>query len=299
MASMTSAWRGSVALAVGMGLVACGGGSANRQPAASATRSAADEEVTADLTEHHRYHHHGGVTLFIAMSLDTLGVSPEQRAAVEKIRTDLHARLEPARTAEQTLVATLADGLTAGTIDVAKVDTGVAQVIAAASSVHESSAAALNSLHSVLTPVQRAALVDKVEAHWAIWQKANADESGSAKLDGGHLAMLATDLGLSPEQVEKIRAGLGEGMKAVPRLDPQEIEAHLQAFGDAFRSESFDANALPAASRANAHMVGWGAAHLAHFVEVASPVLTPEQRVELAEHLREHAAHDPSAQANP
>jgi len=31
------------------------------------------------LMEHHRHHHHGGVTLFIAMSLDTLGVSPNSR----------------------------------------------------------------------------------------------------------------------------------------------------------------------------------------------------------------------------
>ena len=30
-------------------------------------------------------------------------------------------------------------------------------------------------------------------------------------------------------------------MKGVPRLDPQEIAAHLRAFGDAFRSETFDA----------------------------------------------------------
>ena len=299
MASMTSVWCGSLVLMAGVGLVACAGGSADRQPAASPTPSAAADDATADLTEHHRYHHHGGVTLFIAMSLDTLGVSPEQRAAVEKIRTDLHARLEPARIAEQSLVATLAEGLTSATIDVAKVDTGVAHVIAAASSAHEASAAALNDLHSILTPVQRGALVDKVDAHWAVWQKANADETGSAKLDGGHLAMLATDLGLSPDQVEKIRAGLGDGMKAVPRLDPQEIEAHLRAFGDAFRSDSFDANALPTASGADAHMIGWGAANLAHFVEVAGPVLTQEQRIELAERLREHAAHDPSAQANP
>jgi Spy/CpxP family protein refolding chaperone len=301
MASMTSVWCASLSLvlAAGVGLVACGGGSANRQPAAGATGSTADEEATADLTEHDRYHHHGGVTLFIGMSLDTLGVSPEQRAAVEKIRTELHARMEPARTAEQDLVTTLAEGLAAGAIDAAKVDTGVARVTGAAALVHEASSAALNELHSVLTPVQRAALVDKVEAHWAVWQNANAGETGPAKPEGGHLGMLAADLGLSPDQVEKIRASLGDRMKVVPRLDPQEIATHLRAFGDAFRSEGFDAKALTTASGANAHMVGWGAAHLAHFVEVASPILTPDQRVKLAQRLRDHAAHDPSAQANP
>ena len=99
--------------------------------------------------------------------------------------------------------------------------------------------------------------------------------------------------------MDKIRAGLGEGMKAVPRLDPQEIATHLRAFGDAFRSDKFDAKALTAASGANAHLVGWGAAHLAHFVETVSPVLTPDQRTKLAQRLREHAAHDPSAAGKP
>jgi Spy/CpxP family protein refolding chaperone len=46
-------------------------------------------------------------------------------------------------------------------------------------------------------------------------------------------------------------------------------------------------------------MVAWGAAHSAHFLETVSPVLTPEQRAKLAQMLREHATHNPSAQANP
>jgi Spy/CpxP family protein refolding chaperone len=279
--------------------VGCGGSAANTRSPATAATATTDDDAMAGLMEHHRYHHHGGVTLFIAMSLDTLGVSPEQRAAVEKIRTDLHARMEPARSAEQNLGVILADGLAAGNIDAAKVDASVAQVTAAAQAVHDASADALNELHNVLTPPQRAALVDKVESHWAVWQKANAEETGTASPDGGRLAMFAADLGLTPDQVDKIRAGLGEGMNGVPRLDPQEIATHLRAFGDAFRSEKFDARVLTTASGANAHLVGWGAAHMAHFVETVGPVLTADQRTKLAQTLREHAAHNPSAQANP
>jgi Spy/CpxP family protein refolding chaperone len=106
------------------------------------------------------------------------------------------------------------------------------------------------------------------------------------------------DLGLTTEQVDKIRANLAEGMKPVPRLDAQEIATHLRAFGDAFRGETFDARTLTTAGGAEAHMVGWGTAHMAHFVEAVSPVLTPEQRAEYAQSLREHANHNPSAQAN-
>ncbi len=281
-------------------LVACGGSAASAPPSApsttgASTNAAADDDAIAGLNEHHRYHHHGGVTLFIAMSLDTLGVAPEQRAAVEKIRSDLHARLEPARLAEQNLLITLADGLGAPSIDATKVDAAVQQVSAAAATVHDASVDALNELHTVLTPAERAALVDKVESHWAVWQKANADETAVAKADDGHLATLATDLDLTPDQTAKIRAGLVDGMKSVPRLDPQEISAHLRAFDDAFRSDKFDAKTLTTANGANAHIAGWGASHMAHFVEVIAPVLTPEQRSQLAQRLREHATHDPSA----
>jgi Spy/CpxP family protein refolding chaperone len=198
----------------------------------------------------------------------------------------------------QNLLNTLADGLTAGSFDVAKVDAAVAQVTAAAAGVHDTCVDALNRLHAVLTPPERAALVDKVESHWAVWQKANADATGPANRGGDHLAMLATDVALTTDQVDKIRAGLATRTTA-PRLDPREVATHIRAFGDAFRSETFDARALAATSAANAHLIAWGAAHTAYFVETATPVLTPDQRVQFAQRLREHASHDPSAQGNP
>jgi Spy/CpxP family protein refolding chaperone len=279
--------------------VGCGGSAANSPATTTAATTADDDEAAAGLMEHHRNHHHGGVTLFIAMSLDTLGVSPEQQAALDKVRSELHVAMEPARVADQNLTAALADGLTAGSFDAAKVDAGIAQVTAAVAKEHEAAAEALNELHSLLTPPQRGALVDKVESHWAVWQKANADETRPGEVTGSHLAMLATDLGLSKDQVERIRAALGEGMKSVPRLAPQEVEDYVRAFGDAFRSEKFDAKGFSTASGVNSHMVNWGAAHMARFVETVSPLLTPDQRAAFADRLREHATHNPSAQANP
>jgi Spy/CpxP family protein refolding chaperone len=243
--------------------------------------------------EHHRYHHRGDVTLLIAMSIDTVGVSPEQRAAVEKIRTDLHSWMDPARMAEQNLMVALAEGLSAGNIDVAMVDASVMQVTVAAATVHDASAYALNELHDALTPPQREALVDEVESHWAHWQKANAEETGPV------LTVRATDFRVTADQMDKIRAGLGEGMKATPRLDPQEIATQVRAFGDAFRREKFDAKELTTASGANGRMIDWGAADMAHFVETVNPVLTPEQRAKLARRLRDDATQNASAQAKP
>jgi Spy/CpxP family protein refolding chaperone len=271
--------------------VSCGGASANARPPATAASASDVDEIAAGLTEHHRHHHHGGVTLLVALSLDTLGISPEERPVVEKIRRDLHARMALARAAQQNLAAALADGVATAKLDATTVDVAIAEVSAAAATVHDVSTDALNELHAVLTPPERAALVDKVEAHWSVWQKANAEETDPSNPEGSRLAMLTTDLGLTQNQVDKIRAGLSAGMKAVPRLDPQEVATYIRAFGDAFRSEKFDAKALTGANGANAHLAGWGAAHLAHFVEAVSPVLTPEQRAEFARKLGEHTSH--------
>jgi Spy/CpxP family protein refolding chaperone len=270
-------------------ILGCGGSAASAPAASVAGASAEDEEdATAGLLEHHRHHHHGGVTLLIAMSLDTLGLSPEQRPAVEKIRSDLHTRMEPARIAEQNLLGTLAGGLATGVLDPAKVDAAVAQLTSAAASVDDASTDALNQLHSLLSPPQRAALVDKLEAHWSVWQRANTNEDDQ-------LTQLTMDLTLTPDQVDKIRVSQAEAMRAVPRFDPQEVAAHIRAFGDAFRAQTFDAKALTTGGAATAHMVGWGAAHLAHLIESVNPVLTPEQRGKLAQVLRAHADHNPSS----
>ncbi len=278
-------------LAAGQLLGCAASAASNAPPNLGSGVSAEEEAATVGLVEHHRHHHHGGVTLLIAMSLDTLGVSPEQKPAVERVRGNLLGRMDAARTAEQGLLGTLADGLAAGAIDPAKVDAAVAALAIAAATSHEASADALNELHAILTPSERAALVDKVEAHWSVWQKANAEE-------GDRLVQLTEDLDLAPDQVDKIRAiraGQGQGGRALPGLESQQISAHVRAFSDAFRSATFDAKALADGGAATAHMAGWGAAHMARFVESVMPVLTAEQRGKLAQLLRSHASHNPSA----
>jgi Spy/CpxP family protein refolding chaperone len=249
--------------------------------------------------EHHRHHHHGGIALFIAMSLDTLGVSPEQQAAIEKVHATLHEKLEPVRLAEQDLIVTLADGAAAGNVDTAKVDTELSRVTAAAVTVHDASAEALNALHSILTPFERAALIDKVESHWAVWRQANSEEPGPGASGEGYLDRFATDLGLTTDQLATIRTRLHDGSAALPPLDTQEIDTYLHAFGAAFESEQFDARVALPGRAASAHMAAWGASHMAHFVETVSPVLSPDQRVLFAQRLREHASHTESPVTTP
>jgi len=259
--------------------VSCAGHASNSAP--PATAATLDDDEVAGLLEHHRYHHHGGVTLFIAMSLETLGVSPEQSAVVEKIRDNLNADMEAARQAEQVLVATLADGLKSGRFDSGKVDAALVNVTAAAAQVDTGSTDALNQLHAALTPAQREALIDKVEAHWAVWKRANGGDPEPRDRRGVQLAILESDLALTPDQTTKIRAALADDMKGVPPLDQQRVSAHLRAFGDAFQADSFDAKTVKTGQAADEQLVRWGAVHLVHVIESMSAVLTADQRTEL------------------
>lgn len=95
---------------------------------------------------------------------------------------------------------------------------------------------------------------------------------------------------------------LAEGMKTDTPLHLEEIKAHLSAFGDAFRAERFDAKTVAAASGAtgaSARAAGWGAAHMARWVETVSPLLMANQRASFAKELREHATHGPRARVSP
>ena len=286
-----AAWLVGIAAAAG-----CGAHANNNPP--PSTPALTDDDDVAGLFEHHGYHHHGGVTLFIAMSLETLGVSPEQRAVVEKIRDGLYANMEGARKAEQVLVMSLVDGLRASKFDSGKVDGALVKVTAAAAQVDTASADALNELHAALTPPQRAALVDKLEAHWAVWRRVNAEEVGPGDHRGIQLSALETDLALTPDQVAKINTALGDDMRSVPPLEHERVSAHLRAFGAAFQAESFDAKAMTTGHAADEQLVRWGAVHFVHVVEAMGGVLTADQRSELAQMLNVHATHELAARSN-
>jgi Spy/CpxP family protein refolding chaperone len=303
-------------LVTGLGLAACDNGSSSggAAPAASATppaaRSAAampsasvsaaaadsaeagstveDESVNEELRAYHRHHHHGGVTTFISMAIDTLGLDPAKKALVEKIQSDLHAKMAPARDAEHDLLSTIADGVAAGKIDTAKVDAAIGKVATASAGIHAATTDALTQLHDALAPVERAALVDKVKAHWEVWQKVNADEKAGSKEKGTHLAKLTELLNLTAEQVESITKALSADVPVTPQSDPKAVDAYVQAFATAFAADKFDAKSLATTATAAAgHVARHGAGRLARFYEAVTPVLTPEQRAKLAAHLKE------------
>jgi Spy/CpxP family protein refolding chaperone len=265
-------------------------------PAGTALAVAEQDESMADLTDHDRHHHHGGFAMFVAMSVDSLGTTPEQQSAIAKIQSDMRAKVLPAHDAEKVLLSTLADGVAAGNVDQAKADAAIAQVSTASAGVHDAVADSLNQLHATLTPSQRVALVDKVESNFEVWHESNpADEPAAGDARGGHLAKLAKDLALSPDQIEKIRASFTASFGRVPaHFDAKQADSHMKAFAAAFAGDNFDAKTLTTGGPANANVATWGATRMARFYEAVAPVLTPDQRAKLADALRWHASYTPT-----
>lgn len=302
-------WSGGVALAfwlaIGAGAVGCesqqqpqtpGSGAAGEQgQLAGNTAQEEDTEDSQDLKAHHR-HHHGGFAHFVLLAIETIGITPEQQAQVDKIKADLKAKTQPTRDAQKVVLLALADGVAAGTIDTAKVDAAVGGVTTAAAQVHGATAAELNALHAVLRPEQRAALVDKVEAHFMVWKEANGGAAAAAKEheQGGHIAHLAKELSLTNDQVDKLKASFASSVAAHEqthgKFNEDELEAHMKAFGAAFAADTFDANTLTTGASTHEHMATWGVNRMVRFYEALTPVLTPDQRAKVADKLKAHAA---------
>jgi Spy/CpxP family protein refolding chaperone len=240
----------------------------------------------------HREQHHGGVMSLLVLSLKDLDLSADQQAAVEKIRTDLLARMEPARTAEKDYASTLADGVAAGKVDRTKVDASITKLVTQVQDAHDASLAALNQLHAALNAQQRAKLVDELSDHWEKWKEAQGrDEAEDKQHRSGHLLALVRELGLTQEQAEKIKASFHDKMKAAPQdHGHKEVQDHLAAFATAFKADTFDAKKVAGGKAADGHIAKWGATRRARFLEAAAPLLTPDQRTKLAQTIRDRAA---------
>jgi len=261
------------------------------------------EQAEAD---EHRHGHHGGVAMLIAMSIRDLDLTPDQKASVEKIRTDLIAKMEPARAAGKDLTGVLADGVAAGAVDRAKADAAIDKLVAAAQGIHDATADAMNQLHAALNATQRAALVAKLQEHFEKWKEANGHEDQDGPNRSGPLLGLAKDLNLTQDQAQKIKASFREIIKSAPAnpsasspanvQDHQhkEVADHMQAFATAFKADTFDAHSLTTANAANGHMARWAATRRARWLEAAAPVLTPDQRTKLAGQMRERASRQPT-----
>jgi Spy/CpxP family protein refolding chaperone len=263
----------------------------------TADSGASEDESTADLANHHRHHHHGGFSMFIAMSLDGLNATPEQQDQISKIQADMAAKMLPAHDVEKSILLALADGVAAGNVDKTKLDPLVQQLGTMSGDIHEAVADSLNQLHTVLTPPQRQALVDKVEAHVQVWHHTNVDdESGNKDKGDGHVDAIVKNLSLSPQQADQVRTAYITAVGSAPKFDRAEADAHFKNFAEAFVADHFDAKSLTTGHALNAHMAVWGISRTIALYASAAPILTPDQRTKAADELRRHANYKRSSE---
>jgi Spy/CpxP family protein refolding chaperone len=183
-------------------------------------------------------------------------------------------------------------------MDRGKIDATITQLEGSANGMQACSSQALNELHKVLSPAERAALVDKVQAHWEVWQQVNYEPEGTDEGQRARLAELTRELDLSAEQAKQISAAVNAAFVGMAgKFDPIAANVTLQKLCDAFARESFDAREL--ADSSDAQVATYGSMRKARFYETVTPLLTPEQRISLAGQLREYASQpSPTASAN-
>ena len=192
-------------------------------PAPTPTASAAPAPPTpnpqgAEVAEgqEHREHHHGGALSLVLMSLKDVDLSADQQASVDKIRTDLLGKMEPARAAEKDFASTLADGVAAGSVDRAKADAAINKLVTQVQGLQDASFAALDQLHAVLTAPQRAKLVDAL-------QDALGEVEGGARSRRAGRSPASVGLPARPGRAPRPEPGAGrEDQGELPRQDEGE-----------------------------------------------------------------------------
>ncbi len=259
------------------------------------------DHVADELREQHRHHHHGGVTMFIAMALDTLAVSEASRPKVARLQQALADSMAPAQEVERAVVGLLAGLVEAGAVDAPRVEASVSVLERTAAGSQGRTLDALRELHATLSPLERATLVHKVQAHWIVWGRVNGVGGAGGAVDNARkaldarLAELSPVIGLTPDQSDAI----GRAAAAMTAPDVKDVGAHIDAFSRAFVADAFDAKPLGLGSAADGRLASAGATQMVRFCAAAVPILNADQRSRLAAHLREHLDHSDTPSDSP
>ncbi len=236
---------------------------------------------------------HAGVAGLLGESLAALAVRPEQTQAIAQIRADLQGNRAPVQAARRDLALAVADGIAAGNLSEATLAPHVARLTQSVDALAPSIQGAVNKLHVTLDAAQRKALVDDMRARGKA-RHAGAHEGGPRQ----RMAKLAGDLALSKDQLDRLHAAVkaqaGGAERGEMMKEHEAMHDRMVALGEAFAGETFDAAAL-GVGRELGPMANAMASHRLRFVALILPILTPEQRTQLATSVRAKAnAAEPS-----
>lgn len=229
----------------------------------------------------------------------------DQRTAIEQLATDTEAKSAPVRKAREELMVAVADQVQTGTIDRTALQPKIDAVATSWEAARPSERAAFERLHAILNADQRAALVTALQA------KTDAHAGHGEHMQ--HMQRWVSDLSLTPDQQDQIRAKLadkwrqhavqdataaGSGADSAQVAGGQlqgimrhrAMRAQQQKMLEAFKGDTFsmDAVAPPQDVHAGASEMS---GRMLEMAEAVLPILTPEQRTLAAAKLRERAAH--------
>jgi Spy/CpxP family protein refolding chaperone len=194
-----------------------------------------------------------------------LQLSRHQDQAIRGLRADLHDHLGEAARARTLLVDGVLGELAQGTLDRGRLDPVVRAFVAASEQAKPQVLVAINELHAILTPEQRAALVDGL---------AERGDEGEAEGKRRLKQMLkALDLGMG-QQLEL--ASQAKERLAGEKDNVERLKAQLRAAAEAFKGDSFDAAAL---ELAQGPLVEHWLEVMLSLLEVVVPVLDEQQRL--------------------
>lgn len=238
-----------------------------------------------------------GALRAVGQAFAEVPLTPEQRTRIEvlfRAAESRHAEAWKGSTnARKDLLLALADQVQAGAIDKAALAPKLEAASAPWRKAHEADRAALVDLHATLTPDQRKAFAEAFHPG-----KMGRGEHAKGK-HGEHAATLRErgfghawkELDLTSDQKDKLKEALqaarGEdGKDGKKGAFAQRREQRKKAL-ESFTSDKFTGagdGVFPA------NKAGGRLEHMVRFAEIATPILTPEQRTKAAAVLRERAA---------
>jgi hypothetical protein len=244
----------------------------------------------ASVQRRRRPHRHGGIASILFRAARELDLGPPKLEALETIERSLKADDEGIRSAMKAFRFDLVSGIRPGSLASGKIAADDGLIDKAISAHQATEAAALDALHALLEPAERASIVSSIrvrqkdiESRATGWMK----EADGGALDWGRrrLDKLSAELALDSDQQRQVASILakavgpptGQAMEQRWAERRQRTDLLLTAFaGEQFEARKLDLSILPgkAPHEAMDRMVAFFAKFL--------PLLHPDQRDKLA-----------------
>jgi Spy/CpxP family protein refolding chaperone len=248
--------------------------------------AAATNDASAEANASHRAHRGHVDLLHASLRLDSLTAS--QRQQIEALVQGERSSHTNIRAARSQLLQAVAGEMASGAIDEAALKPSVQALEGAIEADEPADRAALETLHTILTPAQRTELVSRVEARHGHHAPPSDGGARPARMHGG---MWGRDLNLTDAQKQQIGANLRSAGPGVDRALWTEARGTHEQVLTAFKGDTFVMNQV--APPRDPRLIDAEAERIVRVAKASAPILTPDQRAAAATKLRAMAARSP------